>query len=103
MGIVRVTSASPFSGRVHGVKDRRVGVFTRPNLLKFTGIIHLASFLCILNILLPFTLQQFFVKPAHKSERWWYIVSTELKNVMGRVWNIIIMAPPFLFICHKLG
>jgi hypothetical protein len=30
-------------------------------------------------------------------------VSTELKNVMGRVWNIIIMAPPFLFICHKLG
>jgi hypothetical protein len=27
MGIVRVTSASPFSGRVHGVKDQRVGVF----------------------------------------------------------------------------
>jgi hypothetical protein len=42
MEIVRVTSASPFSGRVHGVKDQMVGVFTRPNLLKFTGIIHLA-------------------------------------------------------------
>jgi hypothetical protein len=87
MGIVRVTSASPFSGRVHGVKDRRVGVFTRPNLLKF------ALHSCFLLSL----------RPAHKSERRWYIVSTGLKNVMGRVWNIIIMAPPFLFICHKLG
>ncbi len=42
MGIVRVTSASPFSGRVHGVKDQRVGVFKKRNLPKFTGIIHLA-------------------------------------------------------------